>query len=662
MPHKVLLSTVFRPFGVDDGYGRATTLAEFHHSNLTGAQGHFSIRGANPHLGLHFLAENLRAPVTLLENPTLDEFTAEVRRGGYSHVGVSFEPTTFAKAQAMCRGAKAADPRVVTVVGGYGTACPEADALADHVCRGEGVRFMRELLGEDPETPFRHPRVYNTEQMTMGIVDLGIAAVISTGLGCPNGCEFCITSHYFDCKHIPFMKTGDEIYDTMLDVAKGMPPKARTGSYDFLVIEEDFLLHEKRVRELLACMRRPDAPLFLFTCFGSAAAVARYEIEELVAMGLDGVWVGVEGPSAPGYSKLRGVDMKDLFRKLHAAGIMTVASMIIGYDVHDEASVRRDIEWHLELKSTFNQFMLYTPLPGTPLFRGYGRQGRILERPWRDFDGWHFTVDHPNLTPAQAEGLQRHGYRRDFEDLGPGILRTVEISLNGYLAWRDSKDPLLRRRAEANRKALEFALAVFPASRRRAPSPQALAWIEDLERRIVAEIGRPGFRVWAASWAVEAAVTLKGAWETLSGRGELLQVRPRRTEFRALTYEMKLVALRDEILERLENLRDQGREHLESLRDRGRLQLERTAEAVAVEIRGALSRRDLDALRAKLRALATAGQPVILYASSSAAISREQFDAMVRRLRRTLADLTILCPVDWTCAELAAAAPLRVYS
>jgi len=88
---KLLLTTVFRPFGVDDQYGNSSTLAEFHHTNLTSAQGIFSIRGANPNLGLHFIAENVQTPAKVLENPSLSEFIRELKKG-YDYVGINFAP------------------------------------------------------------------------------------------------------------------------------------------------------------------------------------------------------------------------------------------------------------------------------------------------------------------------------------------------------------------------------------------------------------------------------------------------------------------------------------------------------------------------------------------------------------------------------------------
>ena len=44
MPPRVLLSSVFKPFGVDGIYGRKESKIELFHNQLTKAQGVFSLR------------------------------------------------------------------------------------------------------------------------------------------------------------------------------------------------------------------------------------------------------------------------------------------------------------------------------------------------------------------------------------------------------------------------------------------------------------------------------------------------------------------------------------------------------------------------------------------------------------------------------------------
>ncbi|MDQ7825556.1 MAG: hypothetical protein RDV48_22340 [Candidatus Eremiobacteraeota bacterium] len=485
---KLLLSTVFRPFGINDLYGRKEILAEFYHTNLTRGDGIFSIRGQNPNLGLHFIAENLEIPTKVLECPSLEEFSNEVRMG-YDYVGVNFPPVAFEKARKLCEVAKGISPDIVTVVGGYGTLIPETEGIADHVCRGEGVRFMRNLLGEDPERPLRNPVLFNDSSELLGVRFRKGAGQIAAGLGCPNGCEFCLTSHYFKCRHLPFLKTGKEIYETMQRLGKDMPVGIGIGSKGFLIIEEDFLLDEKRVRELAEYTRKEIKVPLRFSCFGSAKAVSRYDPEELAEMGLDTVWIGVESKEK-GYHKLEGIDMHKLFSSLHDHGIKTIGSMILGYDFHTPQALNEDVDYLISLAPTFNQFMLYTPLPGTPLYERYKKEGRILDLPWARFNGFEFTIKHPHFSPEEMEKMQVAAYEKATRELGPSVMRLIDVYMKGYMKHKDSKNPMLKKRAEIFRNFCRYAQPILPVVKKYAHMLNPAERINTLLAQIRREAGK----------------------------------------------------------------------------------------------------------------------------------------------------------------------------
>jgi len=485
---KLLLSTVFRPFGVDDLYGRKEILSEFYHTNLTRGDGIFSIRGQNPNLGIHFIAENLEIPTKVIEYPSLEEFRQEVGRG-YDYVGVNFPPVAFEKAKKMCEEAKKVNPNIVTVVGGYGTMIPETDTIADHVCRGEGVKFMRNLLGEPMDRPLRNPVLFNDSSEFLGIRFRKGAGQIAAGLGCPNGCEFCLTSHYFKCKHLPFLETGKDIYDTMIRLGQDMPVSVGINSKGFLIIEEDFLLNQKRVKELAEYTRKELGVPLRFSCFASAGAVSKYDPEELLEMGLDTVWIGVESRNNE-YHKLAGVDMKKLFSSLHDHGIKTIASLILGYDHHTPETVQEDIDYLISLSPTFNQFMMYTPLPGTPLYERYSRENRILDLPWARFNGFEFTIRHPHFTPEEMKKTQEGAYRKATKMLGPSVMRLIDVYLKGYLKYKNSLNPMLKKRAEIFKDFCRYAQPVLPVVKKYADMLNPIERINALMAQVRREAGK----------------------------------------------------------------------------------------------------------------------------------------------------------------------------
>ena len=77
---RVLLSSVFGPYAQDDEYGsRKVNPMELFHNQVTRVQGVFSLRMFHPSLGLMLIKENIKAPCTLLDFPSLKRFIEEIK-------------------------------------------------------------------------------------------------------------------------------------------------------------------------------------------------------------------------------------------------------------------------------------------------------------------------------------------------------------------------------------------------------------------------------------------------------------------------------------------------------------------------------------------------------------------------------------------------------
>ena len=90
IPAKVLLTSVFGPYACDDDYGsRVMNPMELYHNQVTRMEGPFSLRMFHRSWGLMLIQANIEAPCTLLDFPTLDRFTEEIRDHRYDVVGIS---------------------------------------------------------------------------------------------------------------------------------------------------------------------------------------------------------------------------------------------------------------------------------------------------------------------------------------------------------------------------------------------------------------------------------------------------------------------------------------------------------------------------------------------------------------------------------------------
>ncbi|HAM34411.1 MAG TPA: hypothetical protein DEB40_08795 [Elusimicrobia bacterium] len=484
---RVLLTSVCRPLGPK--YGDSASVGyELLFGQVTRAQGIFSPRAVHRHFSLEYIAANIEAPAVVLQYPSRRELIRELKKG-YDYVGLSFILPTFHRMKEAVALVRRYSPNSRVVLGGYGTVAGD-EALkpyADHVCRGEGVEFFRRLLGEPPKTlPYKHPLIVS--KLRMFSKQAGHTGMIFAGLGCPNGCDFCSTSHFFKRQHIKLLPTGKDIY-AVIERYLDMDP-----NMSFTVIDEDFLLNKTRAMEFRDLVMKNGKPLSIFA-FASVKALSQYRVEELLEMGIDGVWIGYEGTRS-GYGKQQGRDVEGLFAELRANGITILASMIVGFDYQDRETVERELDGLLRLKPSLSQFLIYGPILGTPFYDRVVAQGRLRqdlatdpEAYYRNCSGFSAMVNHPRLTASQIEAVQRRCYAEDYRRLGPSVFRIMETWLAGYQRFRSSANPMLARKAQALAADLRKAYPVFLAGRLFGPTAEIRQWIADLQRRVFRELG-----------------------------------------------------------------------------------------------------------------------------------------------------------------------------
>ena len=152
--------------GAAGGIGKATrcvarraAAVELYHNQVTRVEGPFSLRMFHRSWGLMLIQANIAAPCTCSTFPTQDRFVEEIRDRRYDVVGISSITTNVLKVKRMCELVRQYQPAAVIVVGGHVANIPDLQERidADWIVRGEGVRWFRQYLGEDPNQPIRHP-------------------------------------------------------------------------------------------------------------------------------------------------------------------------------------------------------------------------------------------------------------------------------------------------------------------------------------------------------------------------------------------------------------------------------------------------------------------------------------------------------------------------
>jgi radical SAM superfamily enzyme YgiQ (UPF0313 family) len=493
---RVLLSSVFGPYAQDDEFGsRAINPMELYHNQVTREQGSFSLRMFHRSWGLMMIQRNISAPCTLLDFPTLKDFQHELTSSDYDVVGISGIIPNFGKVREMCRQVRRLSPHSIIVVGGHVAAIPGLDTLidADYIVRGEGIAWMRRYLGEDPAAPIAHPEIvsgFGFRILGMSVPDskCDTAATIIPSVGCPLGCNFCTTSSFFGGKgkSIHFYETGDQLFDVMQQMERSL------GASSFFIMDENFLLNRPRAIQLLERMKDADKSWALYV-FSSVNAIRKYTIEELVQLGVSWIWVGLESPNSS-YAKLKNSDTRALAAELRQHGIKILGSTIVGLEHHTPENIHDEIDYAVSHGTDFHQFMLYTPVPGTPLYAQMQQEGRMLDDvDLADIHGqFKFNYKHAAISRDQSKEFLDWAFRHDFERNGPSLFRICETIFQGWKRYHNHPDLRVRRRfvQEATKLRTTYNAALWAMEKRlRTTNPPIAKRIGELRREIEGVFG-----------------------------------------------------------------------------------------------------------------------------------------------------------------------------
>ena len=450
----------------------------------------------------HILAQNIDIPATLLEYPRWQNFTEEVDKG-YAIIGISSFPVHLDMVIKMCEYIREKSPETKILLGSYGAQAFDAQydeetkkKYIDHVVLGEGIQFLRELLGEDTNRPITQklmPKCGGAPVFINKYPRGGIGFLV-TGLGCPGGCDFCSTTEMFGHKRIELLSPDDfvdhvELYRKHFD---------RLSSV--FVIEED---HFRHPRWLIRTKERWQKNIDLienvdWTGFGSVDFIwhfaSNYGWDAIPETGMGAVFIGVESKFAGehGYRKVKEADAREVFHKLHSMGIRTLGAWICGWDFHSHANMYEDLNYFVACKPTYEQLTRLSPFPGTELWRKLKDQGRVMDVPWEDVHFWSGAQKNIALETHETLNLTEYGYDLLYRTWGPSMLRRFEVSLNGYEFCMNSDNPLMmEHRSKLFKRASVSSWLMLGAMERFAPNGVVRRRVFKADERFRELLGEP---------------------------------------------------------------------------------------------------------------------------------------------------------------------------
>jgi radical SAM superfamily enzyme YgiQ (UPF0313 family) len=182
------------------------------------------------------------------------------------------------------------------------------------------------------------------------------------------------------------------------------------------VIFRDPLFSEQRDRCIELCDEIQARGLSL--TFEAETRLDRLDVElldKLYAAGFRAMSFGVESTD-PATLKKSGrrpipqAHQREILDHCRQKGIVTAAFYVLGFLQDDWSSIAATIDYATDLGSTFAQFKILTPYPGTPMFKQL--EPLLTESDWEKYDGFTPTFAHPNLTTRELKFLLGAAYKR----------------------------------------------------------------------------------------------------------------------------------------------------------------------------------------------------------------------------------------------------------
>lgn len=415
-PHYALLLNPFYPKSPHGSYGKHV---------LTPSLALVSIAGATPSdWRVRYWDENL------LQGPAPADPVPQV-------VGITVHLTLARRAYELARYYRSLGSKVV--LGGlHVQSCPEeAAAYADAVAIGDGVQLWPRIL-EDIEQGVLQPRYtagYEREYDLDPVPRrdllpresfLTTASLIATR-GCHNRCGFCYLAT--DGLHIPYRVRDPQ------DVCRQL----QTEDQPYAVFVDNNLGSRPEYLRALCRAMRPLRKIW------SAAITLDITddpglVREMALSGCTGVFIGFETLTDENLAHARkrtpkASDYARRVRILHEHGIQVNGSFVVGFDGDNKETFLRLAEWIEENRLECATFHILTPYPGTPLFRQFEAEGRLLHRDWEKYDTAHVVFRPKQMTPEELLLGYDWLYRRLFSHASIWRRRPTELSaVPTYLA------------------------------------------------------------------------------------------------------------------------------------------------------------------------------------------------------------------------------------
>ena len=322
-------------------------------------------------------------------------------------VGISFFTPQASAAYEV--GDRFRERGVPVLMGGMHPSIMPDDARphCDSICLGEVEALWGDIL-EDLRSgrlaPTYGPRMPNAAQWVRPMRGLfddrgdgydWKPSLVQVARGCPRPCLYC---------NLPILQ-GDALrfrpIDDVIDELRGLEGRDIYITDDVIMFRARTI--ERYTTELFERIADLDVHMFMTSSLVFNArpsfldALARgHTRANYVTLGFDPLSRGVyEGNAQMIEATRRQVDA------MQERGIRFHAAFGVGFDDDDAGVFDRILRFCQDAEILTAEFFIATPFPNTPLFHQLSREGRLLHREWRRYNGGHVVFQPKRMSPEQ---------------------------------------------------------------------------------------------------------------------------------------------------------------------------------------------------------------------------------------------------------------------
>jgi radical SAM superfamily enzyme YgiQ (UPF0313 family) len=211
-------------------------------------------------------------------------------------------------------------------------------------------------------------------------------ANIMTTRGCHYSCSYCSTSRMFS----PYRERSVD------NVIAELAHYKKQGFHYVNFQDDNFTGNRNRAKELLAKMIENNLIFKDVFFFGRADMVLDEELLSLLSRAhLRSVLIGFESlnPATLEYigKKIKLEPILSSVSNLGKYKIKLLASIVLGLDTDGKDDIRKAIRFCQDINAFTLQPAVLTPFPGTPIYKQYEEEGRMMIKSWQYFDLMHVT-------------------------------------------------------------------------------------------------------------------------------------------------------------------------------------------------------------------------------------------------------------------------------